>query len=138
MNTYGRHLLAEYYSCDSAVLNDSERLEQLFVEAAQAAGSTVVQSVFHRFFPQGISGVVVVQESHLSIHTWPEHGYAAVDFYTCGDCDPLLAHEVLQKGLQAKQYETMVLCRGGLANVPFEATQHEAHGMPKTLMFPKK
>ncbi len=83
--------------------------------AATASGTTIVTSVFHPFFPQGISGVVVIEESHLSIHTWPEYGYAAVDFFTCGDGIPERAHEVLKAGLEAKVSEVMFVNRGMLA-----------------------
>jgi S-adenosylmethionine decarboxylase proenzyme len=84
--------------------------------AAQASQTTVVKSVFHPFTPQGISGVVVIEESHLSIHTWPEYGYAAVDFFTCGKGVPERAHEVLQKGLEAEACEVMFVHRGLLTN----------------------
>lgn len=85
--------------------------------AAKNAAATIVQTVSHRFTPQGVSVVVVVEESHLSIHTWPETGYAAVDFYTCGQADPLLAHEILVKGLQSTEAEILKLNRG-LTNLP--------------------
>ncbi|RMH41726.1 MAG: adenosylmethionine decarboxylase, partial [Deltaproteobacteria bacterium] len=84
LDTRSRHVLAEYHGCDPAVLDDRGTIEPLMRRAAQAAGATVVGSMFHEFAPQGVSGVVVVEESHLSIHTWPEYGYAAVDFFTCG------------------------------------------------------
>ena len=70
------------------VLNDPARLETLMKRGVVAARATTLGTIFRRFSPQGVSGVVVVEESHFSIHTWPEYGYAAVDFYTCGDCLP--------------------------------------------------
>lgn len=84
-------------------------------EAAVAAGTTIVTSVFHPFFPQGISGVVVIEESHLSIHTWPEYGYAAVDFFTCGNGIPERAHDVLKVGLESQKCEVMFVGRGDLS-----------------------
>jgi S-adenosylmethionine decarboxylase proenzyme len=108
----GQHLLVEYFACARTVLNDIERVQDLMIAAAQAAGATVVADVFHPFSPQGVSGVVVIEESHLSIHTWPEHGYAAVDFFTCGECEPMLAHELLRNGLQAERCELMHVDRG--------------------------
>ena len=81
-------------------------------EAAIAAGTTVVSCVFQPFDPQGVTGVVVVEESHLSIHTWPEYGYAAVDFFTCGDGVPEAAHRVLFDGLLAQRAEKMYVERG--------------------------
>lgn len=112
MNTLGRHLLVEYHGCDSHVLNDATTIERLMIGAAKAAKATIVTSVFHPFSPQGVSGVVVVEESHLSIHTWPEHGYAAVDFFTCGESDPNLAKDFLAAGLAARRTETVMVFRG--------------------------
>ena len=83
--------------------------------AAVASGTTIVTSVFHPFFPQGISGVVVIEESHLSIHTWPEYGYAAVDFFTCGNGVPEKAHDVLKAGLESRKCEVMFVGRGELS-----------------------
>ena len=72
-----------------------------------------MKSVFHRYNPQGVSGVVVIAESHISIHTWPEYGYAAVDFFTCGDAvDPYEAHEYLKKSLKAQDSHITELKRG--------------------------
>ena len=80
----GRHVLAELTGCPHDVLDDAEALEVCFRDCAEKGGATLVSSHFHRFSPQGVSGVVVIAESHLTIHTWPEHGYAAVDVFTCG------------------------------------------------------
>ena len=75
----------------------------MMVAAAKAANATIMESAFHRFEPQGVSGTVILAESHLSIHTWPEKGYAAMDFYTCGDhTDPWLACEYAASALIAK------------------------------------
>jgi len=112
MDTLGRHWLAEYHGCALDLLDDEPRMQALLERAARAAGATVVASVFHRFAPQGVSGVVVIEESHLSVHTWPETGYAAVDFYTCGDCLPNRAHEVLREGLGADASEVLAVERG--------------------------
>lgn len=117
MNTRSRHLLVEYRGCAAETLDDLERVEALLVDAAEAARVTVVQTALHRFAPQGVSGVVIIEESHLSIHTWPEHGYAAVDFFTCGDGDPELAHDVLMRGLGAEQAQVMLVHRGDAAGM---------------------
>src|SRR5690606_32756971 len=77
VNTEGQHLLIELHGCDPVVLDDVARIERLMRAAAERARANVVTSVFHPFVPQGVTGVVVIEESHLSIHTWPEHGYAA-------------------------------------------------------------
>ena len=112
MDTRSRHLLVEYHGCNRALLDDLKGIEALMRVAAKAAGTTIVKSVFHPFAPQGVSGVVVIEESHLSIHTWPEHGYASVDFFTCGEGDPERAHEVLREGLEAARSEVLVIDRG--------------------------
>ena len=85
MNTLGRHILAEIYGCDSEILNNKISIEKIMVESALKAGAEVREVIFHKFSPQGVSGVVIISESHLTIHTWPELGYAAVDIFTCGD-----------------------------------------------------
>lgn len=85
MNTLGRHILAEIYGCDSEILNNKVSIEKIMVESALKAGAEVREVIFHKFSPQGVSGVVIISESHLTIHTWPELGYAAVDIFTCGD-----------------------------------------------------
>jgi S-adenosylmethionine decarboxylase len=112
LDTLGKHLLVEYHGCDISVLSSVARVEAMMRGAAEAAGATIVTSTFHRFSPQGVSGVVVVEESHLSIHTWPEYGYAAVDVYTCGDCKPLRAHEFMRTELGAERAEVMNVRRG--------------------------
>ena len=115
MRALGRHLMVELYGCDVMVLNDKERIERIMTEAAVRSGATVVQSVFHLFNPHGVSGVVVIAESHLAIHTWPEHGYAAVDIFTCGtDVDPWKAHEYIKKELGASHFSTVEMTRGEL------------------------
>ena len=112
METLGQHLIVEFHGCEPEALNNLEFLEQSFGKAALATGATIVGKSFRTFSPQGVSGVVVVEESHLTVHTWPEKGYAAVDIYTCGDCDPQKAIPVLQKDLKAHRVETVTLQRG--------------------------
>lgn len=85
MNALGRHILAEIYGCDPEILNDRDLIERIMVDSALTAGAEIREVAFHKFSPMGVSGVVVISESHLTIHTWPELGYAAVDVFTCGD-----------------------------------------------------
>lgn len=84
MSALGVHVLAELYGCAGAALDDEALIREAMLEAARRCGATIVNHFFHRFSPQGVSGVVVIAESHLTIHTWPETGYAAVDLFTCG------------------------------------------------------
>lgn len=130
MNALGLHLLAEYRGCDQQLLNDITRIEQLMCRAAEAAGATIVGATFHPFSPQGVSGVVVVMESHLSIHTWPELGYAATDFYTCGDGQPRIAHELLHRELGATSCEVIVVKRGLVGPVSMQLVEHRTQAPP--------
>lgn len=116
MNPLGKHLILELYDCDSAVLNDAELIEKYMTEAALACGATIVSTHINRFNPHGISGVIVIAESHLTIHTWPEHCYAAVDAFTCGELlDTMKVKEVLEKRLNAKRSLVKELVRGIVA-----------------------
>jgi len=109
----GRHVLAEFFECDPNVLNNPTLVEQYMLEAALECGATVVQKCFHLFNPHGVSGVVIISESHLAIHTWPELGYAAVDLFTCGEqCDPKVAYEFLKKRFNSKDASYSQLNRG--------------------------
>ncbi len=114
MNALGRHILVEFTGCNADVLNDVSVIEKSMIEAAQIAGATVISSNFHHFSPWGVSGVVVIQESHLAIHTWPEYQYASVDLFTCGETvDPWVSFEFLKKAFQAT-YSALELNRGSL------------------------
>ncbi|MEQ9081398.1 MAG: adenosylmethionine decarboxylase [Sandaracinaceae bacterium] len=136
MDTRGRHLLVEYHGCAEGLLDDLAAVEALMNRAAVAANTTVVASVFHPFQPQGVSGVVVIEESHLSIHTWPEYGYAAVDFYTCGQGIPEEAHAVLREGLGAERAEVMTIDRGlALRGRGCRVRAHVAEGRDGTVSY---
>lgn len=109
----GRHILIEYYDCDKKVLENNSLIEKYMLSAAKLAKATIVESVFHTFNPWGISGVVVIEESHLTIHTWPEYKYAAVDLFTCGNTiKPWTAFEFLEEKLNAKRTDIIEIPRG--------------------------
>ncbi|GAB4293998.1 MAG: hypothetical protein Kow0090_08540 [Myxococcota bacterium] len=109
----GIHVLVELYDCNPVIVNDMDAVRKHMIEAAKRTGSTVVGEVFHQFSPQGVSGTVVIAESHLAVHTWPELGYCALDLYTCGDhVDPLKGFRYLLKALGAKRYCARSLKRG--------------------------
>lgn len=112
VGTHAKHLLVEYEGCDPALLDDLPKVAALMKEAAKAAGATVVAEAFHRYRPQGVTGVLVIEESHFSVHTWPEHGYAALDFYTCGDCRPEAADAFLRVAFGAERAEVAWVERG--------------------------
>jgi S-adenosylmethionine decarboxylase len=118
LNALGRHLLVELHDCDKEVLNDLGFLRKVMLDAAIDCGAVVLGDSFHRFSPQGVSGVVIIAESHLSIHTWPEYGYAAVDVFTCGtSVRPEKAAEVLVAKLGSRNHSLVEIPRGVLVTV---------------------
>ncbi|SJZ44930.1 adenosylmethionine decarboxylase [Garciella nitratireducens] len=113
MQTYSRHCILELWDCNINLLNDRNLIEKLMVEAALEAGAEIREIAFHKFAPQGISGVVVISESHLSIHTFPEQGYASIDVFTCGKrINPHTAAYLIAKKLEAQKIYEMNLERG--------------------------
>lgn len=113
MKALGTHIIVELSECNAEILSDVDQVSSILVAAAKAANAEVLQTAFHRFSPQGVSGVVVIAESHLSIHTWPEYGYAAMDIYTCGDnTQPWKACRFAALEFQAKQMLTTEVRRG--------------------------
>ncbi|MBN2378665.1 adenosylmethionine decarboxylase [candidate division WOR-3 bacterium] len=109
----GTHTILEFEGCPSQRLVNSGEVEQAFREAARRSNASVVDSLFHYFNPHGVSGVVVIAESHFSVHTWPEHGYAAIDFFTCSDdvdIDVAISH--LKECLQPKRVRRRNISRG--------------------------
>jgi len=112
-NFLGRHIIAEFFQADFDALNDAPKLEAAMEEAAKAAGASVLSSHKHFFEPHGVSAVIIIQESNLCIHTWPEFGYAAADFFTCGDTvNPWKSFEYLKNFLKATKFNCMELQRG--------------------------
>ncbi len=112
METIGRHVISELWGCDLSKLNDMNQIEQIFVDAALRSGAEVREVAFHKFAPQGVSGVVIISESHLTIHSFPEHGYASIDVYTCGDLDPNIAADFIAEALNAQVREHIEIPRG--------------------------
>ncbi len=113
MERLGRHLIIELFDCDRKIISDLNTVEELILEAVRISGATIVESFFHLFPPNGVSGIVVVAESHFSIHTWPEYNYSAVDIFTCGDSvDSRKALSFLKQSLKAKNVSMMELERG--------------------------
>lgn len=113
MTELGLHILMEFNDCSIKALDDLKTLEVTMVDAAKASDATVIKSVFHQFSPQGVTGVVVVAESHLAIHTWPEYGYAAVDFFTCNlSMDYMKTYDYLVDKLDSKKHSFQSVKRG--------------------------
>jgi len=113
LNALGKHLLLELKDCDKEVLNDLDFIRGALLAAASKCGATALGESFHQFSPQGVSGVVVIAESHLFVHTWPEYAYAAVDIFTCGNSvQPEKAAELLIEKLGANNHSIIEVQRG--------------------------
>lgn len=114
----GNQYLAEFYGCCTEAINDKDRIRVAMIEAAKIAKATIVADVFHQFNPHGISGVVVIAESHIAIHSWPEHHCASVDIFTCSeDMKPEDAVEYLKSVFKAQRVDVKKVARG-LVNTP--------------------
>ncbi len=113
MKVLGHQTLIELYGCNDVKINDSNLVEKTLLEGARIANLTVVNSTLHHFSPIGVSGVVVIEESHIAIHTWPEHGYVALDFFTCNDSYNLKeAIEYIKNTFEAKTSSQKEISRG--------------------------
>jgi len=111
--TIGSHFIAEMYDCPAEVIDDLEGVQAALLDAVRVAGATLLHLKAHRFQPQGVTALGLLAESHISVHTWPELGYAAADVFTCGaDAKPEAACELLARRLQAGRYELRRIERG--------------------------
>ncbi len=116
MHALGIHLLVELRDCNPEILKNLQKVQDALVTAARKARATIIDVSFHEFNPFGISGMVIIAESHLSIHTWPEYGYAAVDIFTCGDTiKPEVAAQYLIKVFESKNPSIVEMKRGLLS-----------------------
>ena len=113
MNGLGIHLLLELKECNPQLLNNIDFIREALTDTAHDVGATVVGESFHRFSPQGVTGILAIAESHISIHTWPEFGYAAADIFACGSTfRPREAAEILVKKLESRDPEIIEIPRG--------------------------
>lgn len=132
----GRHETVEFYDCSESVLNNRDALEKIFVQTARDAGATVIESFFHAFAPQGVSGVVVISESHFAVHAWPEFGYAAVDLFTCGDSiDFKRAVDGLTEGLQSRSVIVSGVLFRGIPDKNGETREVPVYGGGSTRLY---
>lgn len=113
MDTLGKHILIELYEAPPPLLDQVNKVEEIMTGAARHIGAKIVHAVFHHFSPFGVSGVVVIEESHLAIHTWPEYGYAAIDLFTCGESvNPWQAYDFLKENFHSVHGSAMEMRRG--------------------------
>ena len=108
----GRHFIAEFYNCNPATINDMHTIETIMTEAVKISGATIIKPFFHTFSPQGVSGVIVISESHFAIHPWPEYSYAAVDLFSCSDFRYRDALKYIKDKIESDEYFINVINRG--------------------------
>lgn len=112
MEHLGQHLIIDCWGCNDGI-NDADLMRTVMIEAVQAAHATLLDINVHTFSPHGVTGVAVLSESHLSVHSWPEYGYLAADVFTCGDTtEPMAAVEVFRQYFQPSVVELQDLARG--------------------------
>jgi spermidine synthase len=112
LNTDGKHIIIDAFDCNRDFLNNKNHLENLMLQVAKSLEIKVLSSFFYPFQPQGVTGMLALASSHMSIHTWPENGYASLDIYTCGERNPLEQAEFLLRGISAKKARIYSLSRG--------------------------
>lgn len=112
MKQVGTHLVVDAWQAPEDLLNDPEGIRRALIDAISAGEATLIDMCVHQFSPHGVTATVTLAESHIAIHTWPEHGYFAADLFFCGRGQPKKAMKVLQTALQAKQVRLREIPRG--------------------------
>ena len=113
MEYLANHQIVEFNGCEEAKIDNSDFVRKIFLEAAKLGSATIVSECFHEFSPYGLTGVLVIAESHISIHTWPEHKYAAVDIFSCGNkVDYNKIIDYLKDKLKCKNFSSTSINRG--------------------------
>lgn len=131
MEALGRQIIVELYDCNPQKLNDVAYIESTLLAAVEASQATIISHDFHKFNPHGVSGVVIIAESHVSLHSWPEYGYAAVDIFTCGSTiDPWIIQDRLKVALESQNCSSMEMKRGLFEvdrneQLPYKPSQNE-------------
>lgn len=113
MNVLGIQMMLDLNECNPDLLDDLDYIKEAMTQVAEEVGAHVIGESFHRFDPQGVTGVLAIAESHIFIHTWPEYGYAAADIFTCGTSfEPRRAAQILVERLQSKDPSLTEVKRG--------------------------
>ncbi len=109
----GRHMLLELYQCPQHIIDSIPVIEEILLNVVEQINATFVSKSFHHFSPYGVSGVVVIAESHITIHSWPEHGYAAIDVFTCDESiDYKLVEDLMVEKFQSTKHQAQTITRG--------------------------
>lgn len=112
MQILGLHTLIELSGCNASI-NNAEVMERALTETINALNATLIEYKIHTFSPQGVTAVALLAESHLSLHSWPENNYLAVDFFTCGStCNPEAAIQILEKYFEPQHVQQQTIERG--------------------------
>ncbi len=111
-HAFGRHFLVEFIGCPAGNISYVSSIRSALLEAARLSQATVLEAYYHQFMPYGVTGMLFIAESHFSIHTWPESGYAAFDILTCGEMLPEKAIDHLKSALMASRVDIRVFPRG--------------------------
>ena len=113
MNALGIHVMLELKGCNPQLLDDLPYIKDVMIKAADGVGAQILSESFHQFYPQGVTGIVAIAESHLCIHTWPEYAYAAADIFTCGtSIKPQEAAQYIIDQLESQEPSIVELKRG--------------------------
>jgi S-adenosylmethionine decarboxylase len=114
----GKHLIVEFYGCPSNIIDNKGLLEEILVESVDRAEGKIIGKIFHKFNPQGVTGIIAIAESHVSIHTWPENGYMALDVFTCGSkVDPWKIYKAVAEKIKHGHVKVVELNRGEMVEV---------------------
>jgi S-adenosylmethionine decarboxylase len=128
MEHLGQHVIIEFWGCNDGI-NDADLMRTAMIDAVRAANATLLDINVHTFSPHGVTGVAVLSESHLSVHSWPEYGYLAADVFTCGTTTkPIAAAEVLRRYFEPERVELQELPRGILSKTPPRKTRRRRGG----------
>jgi S-adenosylmethionine decarboxylase proenzyme len=111
---FGRHYLVDFVDCDPEIIKYVASSRPIVMHAVEACGATIITDTFHQFEPFGVSGIVLIAESHVGFHSWPENGFAAADIFTCGEMRPEVAIDLMKQGFRAREAVVRVLGRGQL------------------------
>ncbi len=110
---YGHHYLVELLGCDPSRIQQVSTVEHVFLEAARISGATIVEHFFKQYEPEGVTGIILISESHFAIHTWPEDGFVALDIFTCGTMDSQAAIDFLKQEFGAQDVRQRLVERHG-------------------------
>tara|TARA_B100000676_G_scaffold105055_2_gene104844 strand:+ start:772 stop:1173 length:402 start_codon:yes stop_codon:yes gene_type:complete len=128
LKVLGKHLLIEANKCNAKLIDDMDFIKSVMITAAKISGASIVGEKFHKFSPFGVTGILSIAESHITIHTWPEYYYAAIDIFTCSTLfEPNKAANFLIKSLESKNFDIQEIERGTRNDIIIEPNTNNIH-----------